>query len=258
MIEELKPRTEQHFFSMPRDCEGFLAALAAIQDYYRWLAGRKIQGEATVYCPNPELRFLVPAIEKEGQCRIVDLVASKEHLTLDRFDMAVEFNNEAGYRLSEKTEKSMAQVFGMMVGSEPQKATPDISCVVNGMLPKYDIVVFPFSGSLEVAEFLANNKPELVVIELKAGLNLGWEFALAGRLAVGIRSGMTYLAASAGRAVVEIYPTDRHRNWLSKWSNPLYQMIYGDTASPELVYRAVEAMWKKVAVRERALQVVSK
>ena len=256
MASEQQTRTEQHFFSMPNTCEMFLAALAAVQDYYKWLSKRKIFSEITLHSPNEKLDFLSPAFERPGEATLKEIRRDTVGLTLDQFDQAVRFDPDLAYRQAVKTEKHVTQIFGMMVGSEPIKAIPDISSITDGITPNRDIVVLPFPGSEQVYEFIVNNKPELDT-ECVSPRDVHYSQAFAGRLVVGVRSGMTYLAASAGRAVVEIYPTDQHRDWISKWSHPLYQMIYGNPGEvrPELVYRACEVMWKKVDMRTRALAV---
>lgn len=245
-------RPEQHFYWMPESCEMFVAALCAVQDYYKWLDKRGIDPVVTAYCPNPQLQFLLPAFNKDGRV-VVNTVSAIDGLTIEGFDQAVKFDAELAYKLSLGTEKHVTQVFGMMVGSDPVKVVPDLSMIVDQWATTRDIQILPFPGSDKVAEFLLNNRPELDVSEAKDPEN--WQVALTGKLCVGVRSGLTYLAAAAGRSVVEIYPTDRHRNWLSKWSAGTYQMIYGNPGDvpPELVYRAIEAMWKKVEQRQRAM-----
>lgn len=255
-------RTERHFYSMPDTCEMFLAALAAIQDYYKWLEKRDVRTEITVHCPNPKLEFLVPAIAKDEQGVIKEVRTDIAGLTVDQFDQAVKFDPDVAYKLSTTTGKHVSQVFGMMIGSDPPKAIPDITMLLPDTKPFKDILVLPFPGWSEVLQFLHNNKPELetndtdVESECERGDTV-FETLCLYKLVVGVRSGLTYLAVAANRAVVEIYPTDCHRDWLSKWSSQWYQMIYGNPGevSPSLVYRAVEAQWKKVEQRQRAMAV---
>jgi len=239
----------------------FLAAVCALQDYFKWLERRSIDAKLTVHCPNSELEFMVPAIVDGGGAVIENVVHDTSGLTLDGFDQAVKFDPELAYHLSMKTEKHITQVFGMMIGSEPMKPFPNLDCIVQGVVPDCDIIVLPFPGSEVVFDFLCNNRPELDVqittcTEIEAETDK-WQTGLRGRLVVGVKSGLTYLAASAGRAVVEIYPVNLHRNWLSKWGAPMYQMIYGnpEDVRPDLVFRAIEAMWKHVEQRQRALVV---
>jgi len=209
-----------------------------------------------------ELDFLIPAIEKDGHARVEKIVYDTSGMTLDGFDQVVKFDPELAYKLSLTTEKHVTQIFGIMVGSDPVKVVPDISSVVGNIKPDCDIMLLPFSGSDRVDEFLCNNRPELnVQIEPSVvWADSSWRVALRGKLLVGVRSGLTYLAAAAGLAVVEIYPTDCHRNWMSKWSSMNYQMIYGNPGDvqPDLVYRAIEAMWKRIEQRERAMAVPMK
>jgi hypothetical protein len=249
--------TERHFYSMPATCEMFLAAVCAIQNYYKWLAKRFIKAEVIVHSPSSELDFLVPTIWLGGDVVVSDVVHDLNGLTLDGFDQTVKFDPDLAYRLSLKTEKHVVQVFGMMVGSDPPKVMPDVSCITDEIEPNCDIMLLPFPGSEQVYEFLVNNRPELNTCTATGDCARPVELGLQGRMLVGVRSGLTYLAAAAGRAVVEIYPTDCHRNWLSKWGAQHYQMIYGNPGDvqPDLVFRAIEAMWKKVEARRRAMQV---
>src|ERR1017187_6989228 len=216
--------TEHHFYWMPDTCEMYLAAVCAIQDYFTWVCKRGVDPLVTIYCPNAELDFLIPTITKDSSA-VVESVRNMTRLTLEGFDQAVKFDPELAYKLSLKTEKHVTQVFGMMIGSDPFKVLPDVSEVTDKIIPDCDIMVLPFPGSHEVYEFLCNNRPELDTAHSTVGQP---ERGLQGRMLVGVRSGLTYLAAAAGRAVVEIYPTDCHRNWLSKWGATMYQMIYGN------------------------------
>src|ERR1019366_8205638 len=256
--EEIPWRTERHFYAMPATCEMFLAAVCAIQDYYKWLAKRKIRAEVVVYSPSSELDFLVPAIWQGFDVVVADVVHDTAGMTLEGFDQSVNFDVDLAYKLSKVTEKHVVQMFGIMIGSDPPKQLPDVSSITEGIQPDCDIMLLPFPGSEQVYEFLLNNHPELNTCNAIADVWQPIELCLRGHMLVGVRSGLTYLAAAADRAVVEIYPTDCHRNWLSKWSARHYQMIYGDPdkVAPDLVFRAIEAMQKKLEQRRRAMQVV--
>ena len=253
--EEIVHRDEQHFYSMPDTCEMFLAALSAIQDYHMWVTKRGVDPIVTLHCPNKELEFLAPAIEKDRKARLAGVVCDATGLTCGEFDHAVKFDPELAYKISLTTETHVTQVFGIMIGSDPTKVTPDVSLAVGDFKLDCDIMLLPFTGQEVVYDFLCNNRPELNVQQETSKDDLAWQSALRAKLLVGVRSGLTYLAASAGLSVVEIYPTDRHRNWISKWSSGRYQMIYGNPGdiAPDLVYRAIEAMWRQVEQRERAM-----
>lgn len=251
------PRTERHYYRLPQTCEMLLAALCAIQDYYKWLEKEKraVTVNAVIGCQNSDLHQFVACLNSGKHTAEIGAPES-----LEGFEQAVDFDPEVAYKLSAKTGKHVTQVFGMMLGSDPPKVIPDLSAM---KFPEAveDILVLPFTGSAQVYSFLEVNKPELALYRIDDVEDLS-RFVCANTVAgykmvIGVRSGLTYLAAALGRAVVEIYPTDRHRNWLSKWSNPFYQMIYGDPGQvmPELVYRAVEVVWKRVEQRERAMMV---
>ena len=258
---KLNTIVEKHFYWMPDTLEMFLAAITAIQDFHTWMGkgfanvNEKItlkrEAEVTIHCKK-ELEFLLPAIEKEGMSKIVAKVSNPMSLDLRDFDLAVKFDTERAFNLVKTTEKHVTQAFGIMIGSDPQKATADLSNC-KPIAPTLDILVLPFPGQMQLMEFLVNNYPELETDRLDSATdssldNCAMEMISKYRMVVGIRSGLTYLAASLGKGVVEIYPPDVYRDWLSKWSCPLYQMIYlePEKASAALVYRAVEATWRRL------------
>jgi hypothetical protein len=267
MTEEEKPKeryVERHFFWMPSDCEMHLAALCAIQDYLKWLDKRFIDIEMFVHCANSGLDFLLPAFKVKGVLSIQQV----HNPILDRsrkdFDQAYKFDADIAYQGSLNTEKHATQMFGIGLGSEPNDPYPNIDLCVKVLEPITDILLLPFPGSDQLEEFIFNNHPDWTVTSVpEKGPYPDWMHdgpeALAAvcehRAVVGVRSGITYLAASVKRGVLEIYPTDKHRNWLSKWANPFYQMIYADPGAvhPSLVYRSVEQLQKKLQARKAAM-----
>ena len=241
--------TEKHLYIMPDDAEAFLAALAALQDYWKWTAKRFTRVDIHIYFKNKLLKFLLPAFSADT----VTSVTVVDDLFNRDYDHVVEFDGKVAYEMGKVTEKHITQVFGIIVGSEPQKSTPDITACLKSNLTHIDILIFPFPAAKQLFEFLMNNHPELQTTFVGTSTP-DWQDAVGAKLVVGLRSGMTYLAAAAGRGVLEIYPTDVHRNWLSKWSHPLYQMIYAnpEQVSATLAYRSVEILWKKVKAFELA------
>ena len=261
---------EKHFYWMPNTLEMFLAALTAVQDFHVWMEkgfanpNEKVplrrEAEITVYC-HKELSFLLPALEKANISRIVAKVDNPMSLDLRDFDLAVKFDSERAYDLVKVAEKHVTQAFGIIIGSDPLKATPDLSNCKFAE-PKYDILILPFPDQKQLVDFLVNNHPELETdyvdsATLEDSATGAWESIGKYRMVVGVRSGLTYLAASLGKGVVEIYPPDIYRDWLSKWSCALYQMIYlePEKASASLVYRAVEAVWKRTVSHQAAQKV---
>src|SRR6267154_2171060 len=225
---QVKPNTlvEKHFYWMPNTLEMCLATITAIQDFHTWMEkgfanpNEKVplrrEAEITVYCEK-ELSFLLPSLEKAGISRVVAQVDNPMSLDLRDFDLAVKFDSERAYDLVKVAEKHVTQAFGIIIGSDPLKVTPDLSnCKFAD--PKYDILVLPFPDQKQLVEFLTNNHPELETDYLDAVTDKGVETCAMDvvdkyRMVVGIRSGLTYLAASLGRAVVEIYPPNVYRDW---------------------------------------------
>ena len=244
----LKDIHERHFYWMPDSTEMFVAALAAVQDYQKWLAKRHVVPEIHVYCKNPNAHFLFQAIHKNvvPELRV-------EYLDLRAFDQSVRFDEEAAYKLSINTEKHASQMFGIQIGSEPQKSVPDLSCM-NVPEASRDILLLPYHANEKLLDYLENNYPEMSITVVSEEQYKSWndqvlfELVCDFKLIFGERSAATYLAAAIGRGVIEIYPPDRHRNWLSKWNSPVYQMIYVEPKDvrPELVFRAVEVICKRL------------
>jgi hypothetical protein len=56
---------------------------------------------------------------------------------------------------------------------------------------------------------------------------------------IGYASWETYLVASMGLPVIEIFPVGRNRQWLSKWLNGGYRVVDGQT--PELQMEQIQA-----------------
>jgi hypothetical protein len=257
---------EKHFFWMPSDCEMYLAALTAMQDYLKWLDKRSIDIEMSLYCTNPLLSFLDAAAQVKGVVSLRHVSNPLIDKTRTDYDQAIQFDPEIAYQMSLNTEKHVTQMFGIALGSEPSEATPILdACIKMIPFPGKDILILPFPGSDQLAEFIFNNHPDWFVTSVSEStsgypswMNNGQESLDAvcdHQITVGVRSGITYLAASARRGVVEIYPKDRHRNWLSKWSNPFYHMIYGNAGEvhSSLVYRSVETLYKKLQARKAAM-----
>jgi len=248
---------ERHLYVMPNDLESFLAALAAIQDYYAQLWKRHANVQVNVIM-NDAFGFLLPAF-KMGD-NVLDVIWLKEralgsivHLDMDH---VVDFDVDRARFLAKKSEKSLVQTFGIMLGSDPQRSLPVLNALPLPETPQFDVIILPFLDAEKFYSFLQNNHPELTVHYAKTEFR-EHKLAHSAKMMVGVKSGMTYLAAAFGTGVVEIYPpSSEPRHWLSKWSHPMYQMIYvePEQANAELVYRAWVNLWRRVQSFHRIVQ----
>lgn len=249
---------EQHLYILPDDLESALAALAAVQDYYQWLVNEEHRRWVNVHVSIRCLRvfeFLLPAFMYGDNVLSVHYIESDEEQAKTSFDYVVKFDADVAFKMAEQTEKHMAQMFGIFIGSDPQKMIPDLSALKKNRTPEVDVAILPFPDAFRFHEFLENNHPELNVKTVLDDFSPLLESVYNAKMVVGLRSGLTYLAAGLGKAVIEIYSPDVNRNWLSKWSHPLYQMIYAqpEQVQAELVYRAWEVLWRRLQSIRRAL-----
>jgi hypothetical protein len=241
--------TEKHLYVLPEDPESCLAAIAAIQGLLGELKKRKGEADVTVVCPNETLIDVAVCIDEK--CDVYRELP--EDVKLRDWDMFFKFDVELAYKMAQPTQKHITQIFGIQIGSDP-KSLPDLAALWPAKaIPAavYDVCLLPFPSRKRVYEYLSNNFPELTIApQLGYDITINWQVVQAesAKIVVGVRSFGTYVAASLGRAVIELYPDDRYRQWLSKWNNPRYQMIYGkiENMTPELVFKALEVQCRRI------------
>lgn len=219
-------------FMLPDSLEMRLAALSAIQDFERCAINNSKMGlgigvpEFSYYCNCTDdsiwldvwMPELVPTFPK-GQW----LVHHKQLPLRGEYDLVHKFDAEDAYLLGKSTGMHVTQAFSVQIGS------------LGGVFPKLSPVQLSNDYVLVIRDndkdfysllrYLPNEEIRSVtVLESKHVMPVHIQQA---SMVVGMRSGFTYYAAILGKAVYELYPDDRHRNWLSKWKNPLYRMHYG-------------------------------
>lgn len=62
-------------------------------------------------------------------------------------------------------------------------------------------------------------------------------------------SWQTYAMAAMGLGVIEILPAGRHKNWLSKWANPIYRMVEEGETLQAQIEAAKESIQKYIEMR---------
>ena len=161
------------------------------------------------------------------------------------WDLVYQFNETQARQVAGPTMRHAANAFGLLIGAGTI-TLPDLSAIEMG--PYTDnvmisVLLLPWEGRDEVVQMIRDYKPDLSYscsdLSDPGGLVLA-------DMVVGPRSPCTYIAASMGRRVVEIYPDSDYKNWLAKWDAPNYAMLYGN-APAGLVWRAMDGMWRRPA-----------
>jgi hypothetical protein len=248
---------EKLCFIMPSDPEIYLAAIAALQAYFEEYSKQDATRRFVVTAVTPSnLEFLLNALPVP--CNTLEPDAT---LCCSDFDLVFEFNVEAAYKLSVKTEKHITQAFGLMLGTDA-KSLPDLSPLVKieqafGDVdevidaPLYVVYDLPL---LTQAVVQLEVQQKLHPLELRRNCmskdaHARFCSVLRAPMVIGECSFETYVAAALGKTTVEFYPSYLHRRWLSKWSARSYQMIYGlDNVTPDRVLTALRTACRRLAL----------
>lgn len=250
--------TEKYLFVMPEGMEPFLAATAVVQAFCH-----NKECDVTIVCPNLSLQIFSPVFPEKTY------FVRNWNMARGEFDLEVDFNEKAAYKIARRTGKHIVQIFGLLIGADPINGYPtalgDFSKMAKGE-ERFDVLVWGLShetGAKFCAEVL--NKMHKSYTFIHEGLakkeedNAHYVSAVVRehKTIVGIRSSATYLACSYKKPVVELYNTEYYKNWLSKWANPKYQMIYGDNPQVETITSAMEAVWARGDFGESTGQTLS-
>lgn len=270
---------EKVIFDMPSDPEMFLAALSAVQS---WRVEQELQIEHTLTQINKVekdnetayrqrvypfgkyalLSNQVDKHRKDTDNRRHDISVHLPNASFDLFrpafgkvtfvdeynpecgdwDLAYQFTEEKAWAIAEATEKHVAIAMGLLLGAE-SKSLPDLSGITFEEPKDYHVnVLFLDHGDtwLFIDEYMRRNRPEVTY---------DWYFKIDqladADMVVGHRSAPTYIASALGKKVVELYPDDKYKRWLSKWDNPNYSMIYGKEFPASMIWRSMETLWER-------------
>lgn len=250
--------TEKYLFIMPESMEPFIAATAVVQAFCE-----KKDCEVTIVCQNLSLQIFLPVFpQKTSFVRGMPIIRGE-------FDLEVEFNEKAAYKIARRTGKHITQMFGILIGADPVNGYPTALGDFSKMTKAeelFDVLVWGLPNQLGYkfcAEILnAMHKSYTFIHEGLAkkeedNAHYVCRIVQGHKTIVGIRSSATYLACSYRKPVVELYDTEYYKNWLSKWANPKYQMIYGDNPQVETITSALEAVWARGDSEESAGQTLS-
>lgn len=247
-------------FVMPEQEETFIAAMAAVSAYVVKLAAANIRLDINIVARQTWLSdLLVPP-------------AYKMHASVAEagtgYDLAVELTQERAEQLANATSRSCASGFGTLLGFESVGELVRLQGVGE---PRYDIgIIWWGEGSTKFCEALQrmceDATAKLIMPVVLKPRNAGfatdicnwdqtvlqrtqWEYsvedALSCDLLVGMRSTLTYLAACAGRALIELYPVDEfEKSFYAKWSSHQYWMMLLERREAIETDRNYATLWK--------------
>lgn len=229
-------RTFKILIKFPKDEELIVAAYAAVAMYERKLRSLKVPFQTFIIAEESWLtELIIPPMTFISE-NIDDVFGTS-------FDMIVDMRDEDIISLG-KSGKHAAYCCGVMLGlSEVHELVP-VEEEIN-----FDVCYIPWSEkSLEFGNDLLHK------FDLKF-TNLAPTYS---KVVVGFRSIATYLAACAGRSVLELYSLEDYpREFLSKFSNPQYSMLCVQKKedienSYHIIYRALERKLNAINTITRA------
>lgn len=229
-------------FRMPKDPELFIAAYAAISAYERKVKAMPVAINITLITEDNWLTQLLvhPSI----------FIAESIEETLDiKYDLVVDMSEERVKSLAREG-RTAASICGTFVGLEHVNET---QINLSKLSKEYS------EGTVAVISWGENSSKLITWLRYQFGINVRCldekEFygveeinsfaALKCNLVIGRRSVATYLAAIAGKVVIELYSLEQYdRDFLAKWSSPKYQALYAKRDSD--LDNGSEAMWNVV------------
>lgn len=223
-------------FILPGEPEADLAAIAAIQGFAKWqhrmAAKMKRKLDVQYFYGVSNFDCYHGALPR-GEC------VPRYHFDVSlplrgEYDLIHKFNAAKAYEISLPTQMHMSQVFAIQIGADAAQL-PDMRDIMQSEENTHDIFV---SNSTKMKEEI-----EIALRCAAPNLTIGTDPEFC-RLIVAERGGLSYHMAAMGKAVYELYPNDRHRDWLAKWQNPLYRMYYSDTFKLDTIISGVLELWK--------------
>lgn len=240
----------RELYILPEPTEPLLAAIAAIQHHIAFKL--RDQGcELAIDLVNllPENEWLMGALVTVSEKVPIRWRSDIGYIPRGSYDLVRDMSNiDRMYEWGLPARKHLATMYGVLIGSDPEDC-PDLSALVR-VQPSVDVValtglettpdslkdwVFEKADGRSVATYDLNSTT-VTVDQFRA--------VMCGKMFVGRRSALTYLAAIVGRDVVELYPKYYYKEFLHKFSRPRYSMIYGqENFTKEHVQRAMEMLW---------------
>jgi len=227
-----------------------LAALCVLQEYER-LKSKDAAWSGDFYITGVDedlKRFFVSSLDSHK----VRWLINEEPTVKTSFYF--EFDEARAYRLSESQRFNVVRAFGIMLGCEPPSYFPDLrtdTAVLTTETP-LDFLVLP-GLSEDFAERVLDIAHIVTVFHGYEGYR-GMEEILScisqSKIVVGPTGVETYIAASLGKTVIELYPDSLiHTGWLSKFMTNRYYLVKETAlrARPRLLTETAEVVWARIS-----------
>lgn len=222
-------------FILPETMEEALWTTPVIGQYLEnSLVSERMWSEVNIICPLLELHPLMKACWKP-----VEIYGTTFPEAILDVDIVFQFSSTSSYSLTKAVQKHIIEAYGVQLGTVAMHMLPPIVSTAKEVLGNL-LVVGRYEWDAELGmngiwphqqEFLdARLKDEVPIFRCPVGLSFQQlrDEVMSASVVVGVRSTATLLAASLGKIVMELSPDHHeHKNWMSKWENPKYRMIYG-------------------------------
>lgn len=251
-------RLETYVLTMPDEGDLFIAALTVIEAFIKMASEADNPWRARMYLENVNPKFgnMIPEGFKSQRIEIMEMFDGPAPEPED-VDVRFRFNKDHAYRISENAKMHVTQAFGIMFGCEPESIFPFIRplpgikkgqdvLIVEGKDGKWDTKVLT-----ALKHWVESSKCSISLVDhTQMTLMEAYEAVSEVEMVVGPTCAATYLAAMAGKAVVELYPEDQfHRGWLAKFGCGPYYMVPSPNTDPDLFMRALKVAWTTITHR---------
>lgn len=237
-------RTYSLLFKMPNDEELFCAAWAAICAYDKRLRDQHFPVHTTLIAKETWLtNLLIPPM--------TFLANDEKEIEGMHFDLVIDMSEDRAINLMGGG-KTAAACYGAILGLDQVNELVNVK--TNFVESPDDVVIIHWNKEIrifayKIAEQFSLNTTEVSEDELKNKPSESIKL-LNTKIVFGRRSIWTYLAASAGRIVLEGYPLEEYdKTFLCKWNNPQYHLI--GTQKKEDLDKNIPIIWRSL---ERIIQ----
>jgi hypothetical protein len=176
-------------------------------------------------------------------------------MPISNYDMYCSFDAKLMKTVRDNGKFHASSAYGIMLGCEAQSLfTIPVERITAKVEDKESVNILVIDDALyhyeKVWQWLGETVTTLKVSRVVPYLNHFSAMIAAidcADLVVGPTSMYTYLACCMKKPTFEIYPPDISRNWLSKWSNPLYSMYVSapDQLDKDKLLKGVSFLWQK-------------
>lgn len=235
--------SDRLLFEIPSELEAALWSMVVLDDYLMTYSMQQLYTDPTasalkkrewrelrLVCRDDEIRGFLEKIYPYGKW-------IRERDKEQEEDLVFDFDVERARRLSKATDRHITDGLGVLLGAEPrvkllQLLSGKVSEALVLYLPRHKKDGEPRLLWSQVVEFLRIGTSQKVRTEmLTADVPLEEAARRIGQasLCVGVVGGLTLMAASMHKPLVELYPESYGtRNWAEKWQDRNYRMLYAE------------------------------